>query len=186
MQRPCTTKGHKRKISGVQASLDGHQSDAARHALVHHGQDGLSGLFHAQPKLGSQIGHRTARAFATERADLDLPRFLAPGDRALATLELHNVEGKAGNYTAVVQGQGGVLGFFRRLYTLALGQRAVERIPIEAPARAGVGKVSFEVKGPGFAYPHSWDIQTRQGWGAETRVVTELRSEEHTSELQSH
>ncbi|OYX06102.1 MAG: alpha-2-macroglobulin [Caulobacter vibrioides] len=33
-------------------------------------------------------------------ADLNLPRFLAPGDEAYATLELHNVEGKPGAYTA--------------------------------------------------------------------------------------
>jgi uncharacterized protein YfaS (alpha-2-macroglobulin family) len=108
-------------------------------------------------------------------AELDLPRFLAPGDRALATLELHDVEGKPGAYNATVQGQGGVIGFFRKLYTLVVGQRLIDRVPLEAPARAGVGKVSLAVTGPGFDYPRVYDIQTRVGWGPETRVVTALQ-----------
>jgi uncharacterized protein YfaS (alpha-2-macroglobulin family) len=40
-------------------------------------------------------------------ADLNLPRFLAPGDKAMATLELHNVEGKPGAYTAEANSSNG-------------------------------------------------------------------------------
>lgn len=108
-------------------------------------------------------------------AELDLPRFLAPGDHALATLELHNMEGRAGGYTAQVQGQGGILGLFRKLYQLAVGQRIVDRVPVDAPARAGVGHVAFDVTGPAFSYPVGFDLQTRTGWGAETRVTSELQ-----------
>src|SRR5665213_4415941 len=35
-------------------------------------------------------------------ADIVLPRFLAPGDHALAALNINNVEGRPGNYTATV------------------------------------------------------------------------------------
>ncbi|HYF22899.1 MAG TPA: alpha-2-macroglobulin [Caulobacteraceae bacterium] len=107
-------------------------------------------------------------------AELALPRFLAPGDRAFATLELHNVEGKAGGYTAALGGKGGILAPFRKLYQLLTGQRVVERVPLSAPGRAGVGGVQMSVSGPSFAQTRDWGLQTRAGWGDETRVLTEL------------
>jgi uncharacterized protein YfaS (alpha-2-macroglobulin family) len=108
-------------------------------------------------------------------AELDLPRFLAPGDRALATLELHNLEGRAGGYVAQVQGRDGIGGLFRKLYQLAVGQRIVDRVPLDAPERSGVGHIGFAVNGPGFSYPVGFDLETRTGWGPETRVVSELQ-----------
>ncbi len=108
-------------------------------------------------------------------AELDLPRFLAPGDQALATLELHNLEGKAGDYTATAQGSGGVVGFFKKLYALITGQRLTDRVTLAGASRAGVGQVRFGVTGPGFSYPRTYDIETRTGWGPETRVTTELQ-----------
>jgi uncharacterized protein YfaS (alpha-2-macroglobulin family) len=108
-------------------------------------------------------------------AELDLPRFVAPGDKALATLELHNLDGAPGGYTATVQGEGGVLVFFRKLYQLIVGQRVAEHLPIDAPAQAGIGKVAFNVTGPGFVYPTSFDLQTRTGWGPETKVWSDLQ-----------
>ena len=108
-------------------------------------------------------------------AELDLPRFLAPGDKALATLELHNLEGTPGGYTATVQGENGLLGLFRKLYQLITGQRIAEHVPIDAPAVAGIGKVAFRVTGPGFNYPESYDLQTRVGWGPQTKVYTSLQ-----------
>jgi uncharacterized protein YfaS (alpha-2-macroglobulin family) len=108
-------------------------------------------------------------------AELDLPRFLAPGDKALATMELHNLEGAPGGYTAVVQGENGILGLFRKIYQLLTGQRIAERVPIDAPVAAGIGKVAFNVTGPGFNYPRSYDLQTRNGWGPETKVYSSLQ-----------
>ena len=108
-------------------------------------------------------------------AELDLPRFLAPGDKALATLELHNLEGASGGYTASVQGENGLFGLFRKLYQLIVGQRVAERVPIDAPAIAGIGKVAFRVTGPNFNFPESYDLQTRVGWGPETKVYTSLQ-----------
>ncbi|HYE42287.1 MAG TPA: alpha-2-macroglobulin, partial [Caulobacteraceae bacterium] len=108
-------------------------------------------------------------------ADLALPRFLAPGDQAFATLELHNLEGRSGGYTATVRGENGLLATFRKVFQLALGQRIMERFPITAPSRAGVGAVKFGVSGPAFAQDRSYGLQTRVGWGPETRVVSELQ-----------
>ena len=63
-------------------------------------------------------------------ADLNLPRFLAPGDQAQATLELHNVEGKPGAYSAQVCGARRLsLAPFQKASTSwSLGQRIAEHI----------------------------------------------------------
>src|SRR5262249_56734491 len=39
-------------------------------------------------------------------ADIVLPRFLAPGDHALAALNMNNVEGRGGEYVATVKASG--------------------------------------------------------------------------------
>ncbi|HEY9217223.1 MAG TPA: alpha-2-macroglobulin family protein, partial [Phenylobacterium sp.] len=108
-------------------------------------------------------------------AELALPRFMAPGDQAFATLELHNLEGRPGDYTAAVASQGGLMASFKKLFRLVLGQRIAERIPFDAPRRAGVGKVGFRVTGPGFDSARDYPLQTRLGWGAITRTTVELQ-----------
>ena len=102
-------------------------------------------------------------------AELDLPRFLSPGDRADIGLELHNVEGRVGTYMAQVFGQGGLLAPFRHLYQLILGQRVLDHPSLTAPDRPGVGAVVLKVDGPGFSTTTRYPLQTRMGWGAITR-----------------
>jgi uncharacterized protein YfaS (alpha-2-macroglobulin family) len=106
-------------------------------------------------------------------ADLALPRFLAPGDRATATLELHNVSGQPGGYTVQTSGTNGIGAAFRQLVNLVRGQRVAPRIPLTAPPVLGIGQVSFNVAGPGFADQRSYPIQTRLGWGPVTRAYVE-------------
>lgn len=108
-------------------------------------------------------------------ADLALPRFLAPGDKAFATLELHNIEGKVGQYIAQLTSEGGILAPFKKAFQLLLGQRIAEKIPFDAPGRAGIGKIGFKVSGPGFETGKDYPIQTRLGWSAVTRTTYELQ-----------
>ncbi len=108
-------------------------------------------------------------------ADLNLPRFLAPGDQAWATLELHNLEGKVGAYLAQVFSDRGILSPFKKLYQLALGQRVADHAPLTAPGVAGISNISLHVDGPGFSTVKSYPIETRLGWGAITRTTTELQ-----------
>jgi uncharacterized protein YfaS (alpha-2-macroglobulin family) len=108
-------------------------------------------------------------------ADLNLPRFLSPGDKPVATLELHNVEGKAGDYTVETNSNNGIVMAFRKVFRLVLGQRIAEKIPFLAPDRIGVGQIGFKVTGPDFATAKSYPIQSRLGWGAVTRTTTELQ-----------
>ncbi len=109
-------------------------------------------------------------------AELSLPRFLAPGDKAFATLELNNVEGRPGGYTAKVSATGGVVATFQKLYQLMLGARSVERTPLDAPQSGGISQVSMNVTGPSFNQTVSYPIQTRLGWGPVTRATTELQA----------
>lgn len=108
-------------------------------------------------------------------AELNLPRFLAPGDTAFATLELHNLEGQAGRYLADITASGGVLAPFRKAFDLIVGQRIAERLAVTAPNRTGISQVSYKVTGPGFSTGRSLPIQTRLGWGPITRATTELQ-----------
>ena len=78
----------------------------------------------------------------------DLRPFLAPGDRPFATLELHNVEGKPGAYTAQAFSTNGLKVTFRKVFQLILGQRIAEKIPFLAPDVTGIGKIGFKVAGP--------------------------------------
>jgi uncharacterized protein YfaS (alpha-2-macroglobulin family) len=109
-------------------------------------------------------------------AELDLPRFLAPGDQALATLELHNLDGRTGSYGAQLFPTGGVVSPFRKLFPLPIGQRISERISVSAPPRPSIGRVDLKVAGPGFTTVRPYPIQTRIGWGPQTRTVTMLQN----------
>ncbi len=108
-------------------------------------------------------------------ADLNLPRFLAPGDHALATIELHNLEGKVGAYVAQIFADGGVLAPFKKLYNLLLGQRIADHAQVNAPGTTGVSTVNFRVDGPGFSTVKTYPIETRLGWGPITRTETLLQ-----------
>ncbi len=108
-------------------------------------------------------------------ADLNLPRFLAPGDRPVATLELHNLEGRGGDYSVMTSGTNGLTPPPRQVVRLTTGQRVAQPLAFAAPARTGVSQAAFQVTGPGFAAAKTYDIQTRLGWGAVTRVTSALQ-----------
>ncbi|MBV9692312.1 MAG: alpha-2-macroglobulin family protein [Alphaproteobacteria bacterium] len=115
----------------------------------------------AKDKLGHADRPLTVRDPVV--ADLVLPRFLAPGDRALAALNLNNVEGKDGNYTAVVTATAPLMlnASARVTRPLNTGQRIL--VPVEIGAGGiGISSVKLTVTGPGgFNVSHDWQIQTR-------------------------
>jgi uncharacterized protein YfaS (alpha-2-macroglobulin family) len=108
-------------------------------------------------------------------AELALPRFLAPGDRALATLELDDVAGRPGGYSASVLGRGGPTVAWRKTLTLGAGQRVAERVEIGAGDRPSVGEIDLTAAGPGFAASRSYPLQVRLGWGRIARADTTLQ-----------
>jgi len=74
-----------------------------------------------------------------------LPRFLAAGDRSRFMMEVHNVEGPAGEYRIDVDIAGPVVlpaDALSRTVRLDRGQRTVVQIPVTA---AGMGRGTFDV-----------------------------------------
>jgi uncharacterized protein YfaS (alpha-2-macroglobulin family) len=105
-------------------------------------------------------------------AELSLPRFLAPGDRAKAVLELDNVAGRPGTYRAEVQGAGGFTAPPGQTYTLNGGQRIAQTLDIAAAQRPAVGSLELHTTGPEFASDHRYPMQIRLGWGPVTEAFT--------------
>ncbi len=95
-------------------------------------------------------------------ADVVLPRFLAPGDHAQAALNMNNVEGPNGNYTATVTASGPV-GVANGVITRPLnkGQRIL--VPVELSGTGlGIANITLKVTGPGgFKVERSWPIEVR-------------------------
>jgi uncharacterized protein YfaS (alpha-2-macroglobulin family) len=103
---------------------------------------------------------------------LALPRFLAPGDVATATLTLDNVEGQAGAYRAALQAAAPVQATTGQLSaTLAKGQRVDLDAGFSAAAE-GISNVAFTLTGPGnINVARSYPIQTRSAWLPASNVV---------------
>ncbi|MEQ8813447.1 MAG: alpha-2-macroglobulin [Thalassobaculum sp.] len=83
-------------------------------------------------------------------AELSRPRFLAPGDSAELTLELHNLTGAAGDYRIAVTADGPVAirDGGEQSVTLATGGKAERRVRIEATG-SGVAEIALSLAGPG-------------------------------------
>jgi uncharacterized protein YfaS (alpha-2-macroglobulin family) len=125
------------------------------------GQLRLMAVAFSETGLGSGAAPLTIRDPVV--AELTLPRFLAPGDEAVATLRLDNVEGPAGAYQVTVTGQGAAQSQSgAKIATLNTGANATMLIPVKAPA-AGIGKLNLQLSGPaGFtALNRAYDIQVR-------------------------
>ncbi|HWE99202.1 MAG TPA: alpha-2-macroglobulin [Caulobacteraceae bacterium] len=123
--------------------------------------------------VGAGVGEMTVREPVV--AELALPRFLSPGDRAQATLELDNVAGRAGAYRAQILTAGGLGAPAGGRYGLAAGQRLALPIEIIAGRQPSIGAVELRTDGPGFASDHRYPLQTRLGWGRVTRARSELQ-----------
>jgi uncharacterized protein YfaS (alpha-2-macroglobulin family) len=95
-------------------------------------------------------------------ADLVLPRFLAPGDTASAALNLDNVEGAAGEYTATLK-TSGPLSTSTATLTKQLGKGQRLLVPVSLTGSGlGIAGITLEVRGPGgFRVSHDWPIEVR-------------------------
>ncbi|MGJ8564567.1 MAG: alpha-2-macroglobulin family protein [Alphaproteobacteria bacterium] len=111
--------------------------------------------FNGELRLMATAWTKTAVGSASEAvkvrdkvpAIMGLPRFLAPGDRAVATVSLDNVEGASGDYEAVLNTGGLVRGSDPITLNLQEGQRLDSRTDISA-SETGVDTLTLSVKGP--------------------------------------
>ncbi len=98
-------------------------------------------------------------------SELILPRFLAPGDEAVATVTLDNVEGAAGTYNAAIQASAPVRASTGSLSAnLAAKQR--QDLPANlTTASEGIASLSLTVTGPGgYNVSRAYPMQTRSAW----------------------
>lgn len=98
-------------------------------------------------------------------AEMILPRFLAPGDQAQATVSLDNVAGPSGEYTLDVGAEGPLeVGGGAVVMGLAQGEREDGSALIRA-SDEGIGRLSLDVSGPdGFEAASSYPIQVRSAF----------------------
>ncbi|MEQ1931717.1 MAG: alpha-2-macroglobulin, partial [Parvularculaceae bacterium] len=105
-------------------------------------------------------------------AELAMPRFLAPGDKASATLLIDNVEGAAGDYKVTLQGGSPIAVQTTKTFALAKGKKTTERFELAA-GETGIGSVTLNVEGPGgFSVSRSYPIQVRTPYFPVTNIST--------------
>ena len=135
---------------------------------------------------GKQLGSAESKVQVRDPvfADLVLPRFLAPGDRALAAATFNNFSGEAGTYEVNFTSKGPVMLDGKTSWEIKLGIK--ENFNVEVPlVGSGIGAagVSMRVKGPGgYEVEKSWDLAVRpiQPITAEKTFVRLKKGEEKT------
>ncbi|MCK5748746.1 MAG: hypothetical protein KAH44_21200, partial [Oricola sp.] len=138
--------------------------------LDFNGELRLMAVAWSKDKLGSDSEALTVRDPVP--AELALPRFLAPGDTATATLLIDNVDGEAGDYKVSLAGEGPVGVSTTETFTLAKGEKQTKAFSFET-GEVGVGAVALSVEGPGgFSVSRSYPIQSRTPYFPVTEVRT--------------
>lgn len=119
--------------------------------------------------LGSASQAVTVREDAP--AELILPRFMAPGDVAEATVTVDNIDLPAGAFAARVSAEGPLAAPSDAVQmTLEPGQREDRRVRLMADG-AGTGALMLAVTGPGdYQTSRSYPIEVRSAWLAESRI----------------
>lgn len=116
-------------------------------------------------------------------AELALPRFLAPGDAATATLLIDNVDGEAGDYKVSLTGEGPVSLAKNETFRLAKGEKKTQTFSFET-GEVGIGAVKLAVEGPGgFSVARAYPIQSRTPYFPVTEVRTAALSPGETFQL---
>ncbi|HVY87430.1 MAG TPA: alpha-2-macroglobulin [Hyphomonadaceae bacterium] len=98
-------------------------------------------------------------------SEMILPRFLAPGDEAVATVTLDNVEGASGTYKAAVQATAPVKATTPEINAaLNTGQRKDLDATLTSGTE-GISSIALNVTGPNnFNVSRTYPIQTRSAW----------------------
>lgn len=101
-------------------------------------------------------------------ANLALPRFLAPGDQAVATLSLDNIDGAAGTYRAAVSGAG-LMTPIQPAFDLPPGTRDQAGLQLQAN-ELGIYELETKITGPqDYAVTSTYPIQVRSPYRPVTR-----------------
>ena len=124
--------------------------------------------------MGVGSGQADMTVAAPVVADLSLPRFLAPGDRATATLAVDNVSGTDGLYEFTVRAGGAVSvnGTAQQSAQLAAGDKAALGFELIGQT-LGVSSIELTITGPGgYLEVRSWDLSVRPPTQSVTNRLT--------------
>ncbi|MEQ8751582.1 MAG: alpha-2-macroglobulin family protein, partial [Amphiplicatus sp.] len=156
--------------SGVVTVGDGGKASVPVEIPDFNGELRLMAVAWSADKLGSASRPLTVRDPVP--AELALSRFLAPGDKADATLLIDNVDGAAGDYKVTLAGDGPVALSSSQTFTLAKGEKQQQRFTLSA-GEIGIGGITLDVQGPdGFAVTRSYPIQVRTPYFPVTETST--------------
>ncbi|WP_084417945.1 alpha-2-macroglobulin family protein [Henriciella litoralis] len=123
--------------------------------------------------LGSASQPMTVRDEAP--AELILPRFLAPGDEAQATVSIDNIELESGTFTASLNATEPVsVAASEMSRTIPNGQRIDEGLRISSD-NTGISRMRLDVSGPeNYSVSRNYMIQSRSPWLPATTISSEL------------
>ncbi|MEL6857790.1 MAG: alpha-2-macroglobulin [Pseudomonadota bacterium] len=129
--------------------------------------------------LGSSDRPLTVRREAP--VDLILPRFMAPGDEAVATVSIDNVELPDGEFSAGFSASAPIsVASAEFSKTIPSGTRVDEGLRFSADG-AGVAALKLSVEGPeNYSIDRSYDIQTRSAFLPVTNISRALMEEDQT------
>ena len=115
----------------------------------------------------SRVGYAQATTAIRDplATHIDLPKFLAPDDRATATLSIENVDGPRGEYHVTISTEGSVSLPAPAEITANLAEREQRAQTIELQAHGpGRGAIVIAVRGPGdVAFERRFDLNVRAG-----------------------
>ena len=106
-------------------------------------------------------------------SELILPRFLAPGDEASATLTMDNIDGAPGDYAVALSADGPVSVADASLTQgLTAGQRTDRAVALSAARSPGIAELSLSVTGPdGETVTHDYPIEVRPAFLPMTSIT---------------
>lgn len=109
-------------------------------------------------------------------SELILPRFLAPGDVASATLTLDNIDGAPGDYQVALSAEGPV-SFETPAFaqSLTAGQRTDRAVTLSAARSPGIAALTLAVTGPdGETVSHNYPIEVRPAFLPMTSITRRI------------
>ncbi|RIJ26076.1 alpha-2-macroglobulin family protein [Henriciella barbarensis] len=133
----------------------------------------LMAVVWSQNGLGAASRPLTVRDLAP--AELILPRFLAPGDEAVATVSIDNIELDDGTFTASLDASEPVSVAATELSrTIPSGQRVDEGLRISA-GETGVADLRLNISGPdNYSVVRNYQIESRSPWLPATQISTAM------------
>jgi uncharacterized protein YfaS (alpha-2-macroglobulin family) len=105
-------------------------------------------------------------------AQVSLPRFLAPADRARLTLLMHDVEAPPGTFHVHIAAEGALaMPTVDEDFPMSTSQQMVRTYPLNGGS-VGIGRVTLLLTGPGgMRIAHDWPMEVRTPYQSITRVT---------------